>query len=242
MRNERLRLGVVRLVRCATAAAALTALVVVACGCQGSSRQVMTIEAADYERAFATVRDVMRREGMPASFADPRAGVIETQPRIAGSILEPWRTDNGSLEVAWENTVAMQRRRARFEFAPIGFRSQEGGGQAEGDRGQGHDTDLLAIDDPLPDLTATDQPLELRAWVYVERYEVPGQRRSTWTREKTTRTRIADDAHPDADESRWSVVSEDGDYAADLLEKVDDELRRRTADAAVAGGAATKSR
>src|SRR5437667_5116632 len=63
----------------------------------------LTIPASDYTAAFDAAMDAARIHGLPAVLRDRRAGVIETDPRIAGSVLEPWRTDNANFKQALEN-------------------------------------------------------------------------------------------------------------------------------------------
>ena len=67
----------------------------------------LPVSAPDAQLNVATIR-------VKAPF-DMDEGVIETQPDIATSILEPWGNDNATLGQATENTLAFQRRRARFE-------------------------------------------------------------------------------------------------------------------------------
>jgi len=140
---------------------------------------------------------------MPPALRDRRSGVIETEAQIAGSVLEPWRTDNASAAQAVENTVAFQRRRARFEFTPAGFQ------------------------EPPRDLTKVPDDLELRVWVFVERASTPGLRRSTWTRSKTTTTQLVapeGDTGP-APTTSWTPVTRDVAYERRLLAAVQDGLR-----------------
>jgi len=119
---------------------------------------------------------------MLATMRDPRSGVIETDPAMAGSILEPWRP-NASFSQTWENTLHLQQRRARFEFTPVSFQPSPPTDQLTG-------PDLLHAQSPEIDLTQYEGPIELRVWVYVERGYQPGMRRDPWTRTATTRETI----------------------------------------------------
>ena len=150
---------------------------------------------------------------------DRRSGIIETEHRIAGSVLEPWRTDNSSDSQASENTLNFQRRKVRFEFKPVGFHQT-----VDSKDGDLTGPDLLN-NEPPADLTASTSDLELRVWVFIERAHATGVRRSTWTRTKTTVTRVID---PDTNEplpaNTWIAVRRDTDYERRLMGMVADLL------------------
>lgn len=202
-------------------------------GCAGGpdGPAVVTLSSAEYDAALVAAVDAARDYGLRISFQDERSGVIETEPGRAPSFLEPWDRSNRTFALAVENTLAYQRRRARFEFTPRAFREQ---GIAQ-DASTGPNL-LAATSEPL-DLTKFDGDLELRVWVYLERSHVPGIRRSTWTRRHTTRTEIIDPP-PAEQESRrttWTPVSRDPDLERELLAAV------QTAVQDVAGSSAPSS-
>lgn len=182
--------------------------------------------AGDYESCFDAVLAVSRDNGMPAVLRDRSGGVVETAPRISGSIFEPWRLDNASFDESIENTVSLQRRRARFEFVPADFVAPTLGDPAR------------LVGPPLPgsrrddlmDMRTHEGPLEVRVWVYVERAFTPGVRSGSWTRSQTTYAR--DPLAPGFDRqqgdvvidfSRWTPVRRDPAYEQRLLQ----ELTRR---------------
>ncbi len=179
----------------------------------------LTIQSEAYADAFDAAVEAAAVAGLSPTVRDRRSGVIETEPRIAGSVLEPWRNDNASFAHAMENTITFQRRRARFEFTPAGFRPRE---PAEAPL---TGPDLFAMDDAEVDLSRLAGPLELRVWVYVERAYSPGIRRSTWTRAKTTRTRIVPAEDETALPTRfWMPVRRDEAYERRLLAAVERAL------------------
>ena len=201
---------------------AIAAIVLAAgsgCASESTGPELLTIASADYAAAFDAAVEAARLDGMPAALRDRRAGVIETQSRVAGSVLEPWRLDNASLGQSFENTVAYQRRRARFEFAPAGFDPSESSGAAQPLSG----ADVVNAGQPPLDLTTDGRDLELRVLVYIERASVPGQRRSTWTRSKATQTQLV---YPEGMKERrgtimnWTPVARDHDYERRLLQRV----------------------
>jgi hypothetical protein len=183
----------------------------------------LTIQAEAYADAFDAAVEAATVVGLTPTVRDRRSGVIETEPRIAGSMLEPWRNDNASFAQAIENTITFQRHRARFEFTPVGFRPREA---AEVPL---TGPDLFALHDAEVDLSRLTGPLELRVWVYVERAYSPGMRRSTWTRAKTTRSRIVPTHDDEALPRRyWTPVRRDKAYERRLLAAVERALGGRS--------------
>ena len=139
----------------------------------------------------------------------------ETEASIAPSILEPWRSGNSSLSQAMENTIGFQRRRARFEFAPL----DASPGRSDSEEPL-TEPDLLGIRTPRIDLSEYDGRLELRVWVYLERGHTPGIRRFTWTRIKTTKTQtFSSDAKGRSapDSTFWQPISRDRAFEQRLL-------------------------
>jgi hypothetical protein len=195
-------------------------------GCASPSQgpESLRIAPEQYAAAFDAAVDVAREHGLTGGLRDRRAGVIETDARIAGSVLEPWRTDNASTNQSGENTLNFQRRRARFEFAPVGFRERSFSEQPQ----SGPE---LLNDEPLQDLTQSNSELEIRVWVYIERAHTTGVRRSTWARNKTTVSRVIDpDTGEVAPANTWVPVRRDLDYERRLMGEVADHLGRAVTD------------
>ena len=90
-------------------------------GCSTTGPDVLEIDASRYDEAFDAAREATRSVGMPAVLTDRTGGIIESRPRLGGSVLEPWRVDNSSSSQWAENTLHKQRRRVRFEFLPLDF-------------------------------------------------------------------------------------------------------------------------
>ena len=154
-------------------------LLIAACtafmGCAGSQGpQMITIPSDEYQQAFDIAVSVAREHGMRPAFLDRRAGIIETDPVMGGSLLEPWYGDNADFNQSLRNTLARNRFRARFEFSRSEFVP----------RTQGEDippVDLLGVTNDQWDLTTSTGQLDLRVWVFEERGHTVGQRRNTWT-------------------------------------------------------------
>jgi hypothetical protein len=142
------------------AAIAWAALAAAGCAAERPP-QVLRFDAARYGEAFDAAIAAAHRRGMPPELRDRRGGIIETQPVLAPSWLEPWRSG-----ASRESTVTMERRRVRFEFVAAGTPQE-----------------------PV-DLLAHEGEIDLRVWVLVERAFAPGVRRDTWSRALTTRAVI----------------------------------------------------
>ncbi len=180
----------------------------------------LTIDSTAYAQAFDAAIAAARANDMPPAMRDRRRGVIETAPSIAGSILEPWRGGNASLDQAMENTIALQRRRARFEFTPATIRDAAADGAP----------DLLGLSGPPPDLTSFEGAVELRVSVVIERAYSPGIRRSTWSSQGTSRaviTRPATDPES-ATTPFWAPVARDTAFEQRLLALVAESLTDRS--------------
>lgn len=204
--------------------------------------EFLVIPASQYQAAFDAADEAIRVERMPPTLRDRRGGIIESEPRIAGSILEPWRNDNASFEQAMENTISFQRRRVRVEFTPADFNASLAGDQDQALPGP----DVVGMGEPMRDLTRYDGDLELRVWVYLERSYTFGVRRSSWTQSLRSQMQIISTetgealqaestlAPPNWSERRsidpdrgtpimpsvWSPISRDPAFERRLLEKI----------------------
>ena len=190
------------------------------CGAHQARPATLSLEPGGYEDCFNAVILVARDNGMPAILRDRAGGVVETAPRLSGSLFEPWRLDNDSFGETLENTVSLQRRRARFEFVPADFVAPSAGDPStlEGAPLPG------STGDDLLDVRSYPGPLEVRVWVYVERAFTPGVRSGTWTRSQTTFSRDTLTPVRDSDDetvvdfSKWTPVRRDPAYEQRLLE------------------------
>ena len=193
-------------------------------GCSVVGPDRLEIRGDQYDAAYDAALKATREVGMPAIVADRAGGSIEGRPRLAGSILEPWRIDNATAEQWAASTLHKQRRRVRFEFLPIDFATPD-------PRGEG---DLLGS--PLPgsgvDLERTvrlegfEGPIEVRAWVWIEREQRPESRGSTWTRRgRTYTTNPLETVEPDDGTTRssgiWTPVGRDVAMERRLLAEVE---------------------
>lgn len=191
-------------------------------GCAGSKGpEMLAVPSEQYTLAFDAAVEAARLQGMPASLRDRRGGVIQTEPRFAGSLLEPWRTDNSDFTQANENTLNFQRRRTRFEFVPAGYQPPMTPAE-QGLTGP----DVVAGNVPMTDLTAYHGELELRVWVYVERAFEPGVRYDPWSRSLTTKYKeISPDGTVQKNDGLiWTPVSRDQAYERRLLAAVQEML------------------
>lgn len=205
-----------------------------ACGCATVERPApgesgpafVPVARGDYEAAVEAACSVVRAQGFVPALVDRGAGTIETEPKAAGSLAEPWtwRDHTGSELV--EGTLSFERRRVRFEFVPSGFAPVRSDSAAPlagpvlpgSGRGTG-----AAIDE-------IDGELELRVAVSVERQFRPGLQRNTWTRAVggyARDTTVPDDGRAPRDLSAWTPIARDERLERLLLARVREELAAR---------------
>ena len=192
-------------------------------GCASPSPDHLEISGAEYPAAFQAAEEATRRVGMPATLSDRTAGVIESSPRLAGSILEPWRIDHSTAEQWTTSTLHKQRRRVRFEFLPLDFAPVDPSGEEP------------LVGAPLPgsgealsrsvDLDDFDGPIEVRVWVWIEREQGGELRRNTWSRrsrdfasDPLARDSVTDDTTRSS--GRWTPVERDLGMERRLLAEV----------------------
>ncbi|MDP7030313.1 MAG: hypothetical protein QF733_08845 [Phycisphaerales bacterium] len=136
--------------------------------------ELVTVQPDQYEAAFSTAVELVRAGGWEPEFMDRRSGVIESGPVQAGSLLEPWHLQTEDMPTIVENTLSKTRTRVRIEFRPAKEVALAHTGRTDVEP-----ADFLGTRD-MPDLTASDGPLDLRAWVFVEHGHRPDIMRSTW--------------------------------------------------------------
>jgi hypothetical protein len=204
-------------------------------GCAAPSvPPVLAFDRADYERVFEAAIESAREDGLEPVVADRDLGVIETTPRTAGSLVEPWRTDNADVEEMVAHTVNFERRRARFEFVPEGFAvpAPDPQGPSVGPAIPGSDRAEQRFD-----LMKAGGRIELRAWVFVDRAFLPNQSFGRWTLGETrystdpTQARRPDDPAT-AINTQWTPIGRDEPYEQRLMQRIHALLADWRSDAA----------
>jgi len=209
-----------RAVRLAVRLAVLAAATAVAGACSTGPSPVPDSDAREasdalivppdrYDAVFDAAVDAAREVGLPPLVRDRSAGIIETEPRIAGSLFEPWTFGEESLGQAAENTLLFQRRRARIEFAA---ETPATGRLRRPDRPLPEPGVAGAAVAPL-DLRSESGPLEVRVRVFVERAFVPNLKMNTYSRTLSTRYRTP----LDPAEETWTPVGRDRAWEARIL-------------------------
>ena len=174
-------------------------------GCStGTGPDVLLLSSSNYKAAFDAAIAVANEGGMNPSLLDRRSGVITTEPAIAGSFVEPWKPAPSTPRQGLENTLALQRRTARFEFMPV-----TNSVVPENSTGELIGPDLLS--DSGIDLTKYEGLLELRVWVYVDRKYTQGIRRGTWSLGSETVTTVLPAQEPweQVPGSFWTPMTRD---------------------------------
>jgi hypothetical protein len=214
----------------------LTTLLV---ACQAPEQEdALRLDRGDYNRAFQACIEAGREQDMSPALADRSNGIIETEPRLIGSLLEPWRTDTKGIDQTLQATLQMERRRVRFVFVPEGFEPQviDGASDFQGAAAPGSSADLARFD-----LETFEGPIELRTRVFIERGFTPGIRQSTWS--GTLRTVTTEPAPKQRNDgttrspTQWTPIGRDEAAERRLTARVAELLAESGAtDAAVTSG------
>jgi hypothetical protein len=183
---------------------------------------VVDLSRSEYDRAFDAALEVARRDGLEPLVVDRSLGVIETDVRAAGSLLEPWRTDNAGVREMMAHTVNFERRRARFEFVPepFGLPEPEPAKPSAGPALPGSDRAEGRVD-----LVKWQGPIQMRTWVMVDREFIPNQRVGRWTLGDTRTSYDPSQAADARDAStksptQWTPIGRDVQYERRLTEGV----------------------
>jgi hypothetical protein len=135
----------------------------------------IAVPAGEYDRSVQVAVDTLNRLGYRCTVIDREAGVVDTDPLRAGSLVEPWRTDNASLSDAAANTVSPRRRQVRLSWTPVGAQLP----LTEPATLSGPELPGSKAPSPRPDLASG--ALILKAIVSLEQQYTPGDRISTYS-------------------------------------------------------------
>ncbi|MDP7005552.1 MAG: hypothetical protein QF718_05015 [Phycisphaerales bacterium] len=190
------------------------------CASRVTGPDVIVLDSQTYSAAFDAAVAAADADGMKPVLLDRRGGIITTAPAIAGSFLEPWKPKPSTHRQGLENTLAMQRRTARFEFVPVTREiivTNDGLDELVG-------PDLLS--DSGFDLTMHEGPIELRVWVYVDRKYTQGIRRDTWSLQSETISTVlpTDEPWEQVPGSFWTPITRDVAQEKILLAGVQERI------------------
>ena len=205
--------------------AAISSISAVIAGCASEPKgpTFVAVERSRYEATFDAVCAVAREEGLVPEVLDRRAGGIDTAPKHAGSLIEPWAWKDLTASEVVEGTFGFERRRAHFEFVEVGFRPSAPEGTAPlagpvrpgSERGQG------------TDIASSEAGLELRVSVSVERQFRPGYQGPAYTRSLGSFSKdvtTPDDPLAPRDRSNWTAIARDERLERLLLARVAQKL------------------
>ena len=215
----------------AVRACALCALALLLGGClSADGPRTLTVTPGQYPQAFDAAIAAARDHGFSAIMVDRTTGIIETDTRHAGTLLEPWRVDNDSIDQAAANTLVKTRRRVRVEFTPSGWVPPPLAvdGTLQGAALPGSSTDLQRFD-----LQSWDGAIEARVWVYLEKSAVQGIQLSSYSGSLESRyqeTRGEDPSAPADGSTRfrsaWNPAGRDEAYERTIGLAISDALSR----------------
>ncbi len=188
----------------------------------------MTVERSDYPRAFDAASEAARAEGLVPELSDRETGRLSTAAREAGSLIEPWTWGDLTASDLVSGTLGFERRRAHFEFIPVGFRPTAAGSDAplSGPVLPGSER---AVGMNLADGSGEDEgALELRVTVSIERRFRPGYQGNPYTRALGSFSRdemvTEDEALAARDRSVWTPVARDERLERVLIARIADRL------------------
>jgi len=192
-------------------AVAIASALLVLCGCNSMNGEAsMQLNSNEYGRAFDACIQEGRAQSMAPALADRSNGLIETEPRNMGSLIEPWRWDTSGAQQSLESTLQFERRRMRFIFVPVDFEPEaiDGKNSFQGASLPGSPSDTARFD-----LETYQGLLELRTRVFIERGFTPGIRNSTWSAQlitiSTIPTPISKYDGTDRTPTLWTPVGRD---------------------------------
>ena len=200
-------------------------------GCSSAPEPVVTnapavllVPSSRYDAAFDAAIKSSRDVGMTTAVRDRRDGVIETQPRQASTVFEPWVGDNSSLSTAMGSTAHLQRRRVRIEFAPVPTVPES---EPIPPRLTG--PDVLGLSSARSaDLEHYSGELEMKVWVYLERAHTRGVKRFPWSTSLTSRWSDArqpiDPKEGVASTSVWTPLARDPELEQRIVASVSEAL------------------
>lgn len=189
---------------CAVRAIASCAAAVLIGGCLSTDGpRSLSVTPGQYPQAFDAAIAAARDHGFSTVVVDRTTGIIETDSRHAGTLLEPWRLDNEGIEQSAAHTLVKTRRRMRVEFTPAGWVPPplSTDGTLAGAALPGSGSDLSRFD-----LQSWTGPIEARVWVYLEKSAVPGIQLSSYSGTLSSRyveTREEDPATPSDGSTRY---------------------------------------
>lgn len=238
--------GPVRRRAAGVCAAILAVLPVVGCASSPTGPSYLSVPHAQYERAFDAACAAARDEGFVPEVVDRNAGAIESAPKFAGSAIEPWTWGEMTAGDVVEGTFGFERRRARFEFVPAGFRpaAPEGTAPLAGPilpgSERGKRSDLTRAEGELEVGALEVRALEVRVSVSVERQFRPGYQGGAYTRALGSYSRdttTKDDPTTPRDRSTWTAVARDERMERALIERMSKRLAEAAATPAGAADA-----
>ncbi len=190
----------------------------------------LAISADLYSEVFDSATRTVREMGYKVILVDRSNGIIETEPRHAGGLLEPWRLDNPDLVDAAGNTLSNRRRRIRFEFVPAGAAIAQ------------VDTDSVLRGAAVPGSSFAEERFDVQTCsgaiavvvrVYVEQSFIEGTTpssysgslASTWT---NTLNAKPVDAQDDStrDSARWTPIGRDCAYEKTIETRITESISR----------------
>jgi len=206
-----------------------------------SMNNPIAITAEEYDRVFEAAVDVLRLNEFVVNRQDRRFGIITTEPYVAGSLLEPWRTDNTTAYQWSDATLNYQRRIVNVHLEPAvpaalaaaelnRVAVRRGEAATEVDDEQVGEVVAQAVgespeSEPPPATTYDGQTYQLRVVVDLEQRQVPEQQLHTAAMSSETYYGRSPDVRSTVTEegrelSFWKPIGRDIYYEQRLVQEI----------------------
>jgi len=178
----------------------------------------LRLDSADYDQVFDTTKDALRSAGYLLDRVDRRFGIITSQPRDAGSVLEPWRDITATPAQALDASFNYEHRILRINFIPASGTTRTPPTQA--------DTPApIAQIEPQPQTTTTDitsyeGTLRIDVQAIIERAHHPGRRIETTSLRKSSYTIDPSLAKRGIPAKFWEVIARDPYQEQDIMKRI----------------------
>lgn len=178
----------------------------------------LRLDSDEYNQVFDSTKDALRSAGYVLDRVDRRFGIITSQPRSAGSILEPWRDITATPAQALDASFNYEHRILRISFIPAS-------GTTPTPRSHPDTPAPIAQIEPQPQTTTTDitsykGTLRIDVQAIIERAHHPGRRIETTSLRKSSYTIDPSLAQRGIPAKFWEVVARDPYQEQDIMKRI----------------------